>query len=282
MKLKIYMTQLLDTLASIIGLRKYCVLRFTPTHLNIISAALNEPQVWCKLSNNLFEHYEVESLRDNTISFEMNIEQLLQVLKQFEKSNSDKLAIRLQKKGNDSGKRSASLAVFFDDTISTTNTVTHTFSISVRLLRKESDERINEPELSNVDVLMKLPPDISSLFKRIDRYRSVNFLKIIGSKKGSLSLNVQEENNLNVTITWNEKLQVQQKKDSLTNIEDDEDDENFEILVKLKDWKLGSRICDICKNLVLIISQEEALVLHCYLDDDESCEIIYFISGVNQ
>jgi len=252
------------------------VLRFTPTHLNIISASLSEPQVWCKLSNELFDVYEIESLRENTISFEMNIEQLFHVLKQFEKSNSDQLAIRLQKKGTDSGKRSASLAVFFDDTISTTSVVTHTFSISVRLLRKESDERITEPELSNVDVLMKLPTDISMLFRRVDRYKGVDFLNIMGTKNGSLSLNIQEENNLNVTITWNELLQVQQNSDSLN------EDESFEIMVKLKDWKLGSKICEICKNMVLIISREEALVLHCYLDDTETCEIIYFISGVKK
>lgn len=257
------------------ALRKYGVLRFTPTHLNIISASLNEPQVWCKLTNDIFDVYEVQSLRDNTISFEMNVEQFFQVLKQYEKSNADQLAIRLQKRENNTGKRSASLALFFNDSTTTLSSMSHTFSISVRLLRKESDERIVEPELTNVDVLMRLPEDISSLFKRIERYKSSDLLKIIGSNHGKLSLNIKQEN-LSVTMSWNEAMTVQ------TEAEPSTQEAKHEVQVKLKDWRLGSKICEVCKNMVLIISENEALVLHCYLDETESCQIIYFINAVNQ
>jgi G2-specific checkpoint protein len=244
----------------------------------VISAELNQPQVWCKLSTAIFDVYEVDSLRDNTISLELNVEQLLQVLKQYEKSNSDELAIRLQKKTEaNSSKRSASLGLFFVENVSlmSASPVHHSYNIPVRLLKRETDSRITEPELSNVDVMMRLPNDISLLFKRIERYKTSEYLKVIGTNHGSLSLNINDSKNMNLTITWNQELEVPQSDGSL-------DDIKHEILVRLKDWKLGTRICEVCKNMVLIISHDEALVLHCYLDDEETCEIIYFINGVNQ
>lgn len=258
----------------IVSLRKYAVLRFTPEYLNIISATPNEPQVFCKLSNEIFDVYEVQSIRDNTLSFEINVEQLYQVLKQYEKSNADQLAIRLQKKENQVGKRIASLALFFNDSTSTLNTVNHTFSIVVRLLRKDSDERIVEPELSNVDIMIKLPDDISSLFKRIERYKNSDFITVKGTNQGALSLNVKKEDNLNITVSWNELLKIQSE------LDDSNQTEEHEVMVRSKDWKLGSRICEVCKNMVLIMSREEALVFHCFLDESEICQIIYFINAV--
>lgn len=241
----------------------------------MISAELNQPQVWCKLSTDIFDVYEVEALRDNTISLELNVEQLLQVLKQYEKSNADELAIRLQKKTEpNSSKRSASIGLYFVDSVSlvSTSPVHHSYSIPVRLLKRDIDAKIKEPELSNVDVIMKLPSDINLLFKRIERYKSSELLRVIGTNHGSLSLNINDQKGMNLTISWNQELEVPQN--------DTTEEMRHEILVKLKDWKLGTRICDVCKTMVLIISKDEALVLHCYLDEEETCEIIYFINQV--
>lgn len=214
------------------------------------------------------------------ISFEINVDQLYQVLRQYERSNAEQLAIRLQKKENQTGKRVASLALFFNDSTGTSSTVSHTFSIVVRLLRKENDEKIVEPELTNVDVMMKLPEDINALFKRVERYKNANFITVKGTRQGVLSLNLQKEDNLNIMLTWNDHLKVQSE--ITEGDRSQEDPEEYEIMVRSKDWKLGSRICEVCKNVVLIISRDEALVFHCFLDESEVCQIIYFVNAVKQ
>ncbi|ODV94783.1 hypothetical protein PACTADRAFT_3673 [Pachysolen tannophilus NRRL Y-2460] len=307
MKLKISTAStesLRNTLGAIISLRKFCILRFTPQNLHIISASLNEPQVWCKLSQEIFDIYEVESIRDNTISMEINIEPLYQVLKNFERTNSYGLSIRLQRKNpsanNADGtggskqvisasKSLATLSIFYNEHVSVSSSISHTFRIPVRLLKKESDERIREPELSNVDVFMKLNRDIVSLFKRVERYKKAEYLNIAATKNGYLGLTINEDTR-KITASWRERLPVQQINNSNEDQEDETNirgrerdrDEPINVMVKLRDWKLGANICELSSNVVLIISEMEALVLHCYLDENENCEIVYYVSGINQ
>lgn len=270
-------------MATIIGLRKFCVLRFTAGQLNIISASLNDPQVWCRISGDVFDVYEVESVRNNIISLEINVELLYNVLKTFEKAASDGLHIRLQRKlanaigeeNNNQNKKLASLSVVYNELVNST-AINHSFKIPVRLLKKESDERIIEPELSSVDLLLKLPENISSLFRRIDRFKNSKNLSICGDRSGSLSL-VLNDDDLKVTLGWNDKLLVQ-----MHQLSDETEDsgETVKVDIRLKDWKLGARCCDICSNVVLIFSQPYAAVLHCYLDDTDDVEIIYYINGI--
>lgn len=244
----------------------------------MVSAELSQPQVWCKLSSDIFDVYEVESLRDNTISLEMNVEQLYQVLKQFERSNADQIAIRLQKKETNAGRRAANIGVYFSDTVDVTSRVDHHFEIPVRLLRKESDDRIREPELVKVDVMMRLPEDIHGLFKRVERYKSAGLIKVRGSSLGKLSLHIEDDSNVNLSVSWNELLEVTGRDEDGSQL----DDVEHEVTVKMNDWKMGSRICEVCKTMILIISSDEAMVLHCTLDEDETCEIIYFVGAVMQ
>lgn len=262
-------------MAATIALRKECVLRFTPKYLHIISASKNEPQIWAKIPKETFELYEVESIRDNIISLELNIEQLYQVLRNFEKSNSDQLAIRLQKTTNDHGKDYTRLALFFHDSLSASSTINHTFSIPVKLLRKDKDERLCEPEFTAIDLLMKLPTDIQFLFKRIERYKSLNLINIIGTVNGQLSVKIEKGVDSNVEIIWNELLQVNELPSSSEHTQD-----TFNAKVKLKYWNIASKFIEISKSILLIICQDEAVILQSFIDDSESCEIIYVINGI--
>lgn len=318
LKINVLATQSLrSTLSAIMALRKFCVLRFTPTHLNIISAALHEPQVWCKLLSATFDAYEVELIRDNTILMEIAIDALHQVLRDYEKLASDCLMIRLQKVSSDKGHRSATLALFFTEPTLTTSLVSGTFRIPVRLLKRESDERITEPELSNIDMLMKLPMGISSLFKRVERYRRAERVVVTTTPDGRLGLAIQEDA-LKVTISWNALLEVSADGEGSSQNPSQVPLQRLSqvslqhlsqvplqhlsqvslqhqasqrvpplpagspvlVEVRVKDLRLGSRITEVCRNAVLIVLQGEAMVLHCYLDDVDECEIIYFIAGV--
>ncbi|KAG7816543.1 hypothetical protein KL928_004585 [Ogataea angusta] len=90
MKLKVVVekpVELRKCLSFLVGLRRMCVFRFTEQQLIIVSSGLNEPTIWCKLDSSIFQLYEVDSTRNNVIPFEINIEPLLQVLRNYEKSN---------------------------------------------------------------------------------------------------------------------------------------------------------------------------------------------------
>lgn len=106
MKLKLR-TQSTETLkicfSQISSLRKFVVLRFSPEQLLAISVkdtSLNqEPQVWCKFKMlAIFNEIEIQSLRNDVVLLEINIELFLQTLKNFEKADSHDLSIRLQRK----------------------------------------------------------------------------------------------------------------------------------------------------------------------------------------
>ncbi|ODQ83097.1 hypothetical protein BABINDRAFT_159553 [Babjeviella inositovora NRRL Y-12698] len=270
------------TLGAIIAIRKFCVFRFTPDTLTIISASLSEPQIWSTIAATAFLTYEVESVRDNIVSVELNIEPLLQVLRSFHKTaSSDQLNIRLQRKNAVHGQRSASLALFYTEQNASGHLITNTFRIPVRVLNKESDERILEPLLTKVDVLIKLPLGITSLFKRIERYKRTDKVTVTGTRNGYLGLTIKEDG-LKVTMSWNALLDVSEDERGSQSQSQHEvgPDEPLSVDVKLKDWRLGAKMCDFCSKVVLIISRGEALVIHCYSDDDQS-EIIYFLSSVS-
>ena len=116
--------KLKETLSLISHVRKFVVLKFTPSELSVIlingQAVKLEPQVWCKLPvSELFQSCEIQSVRDNTILMEINIDLLVQTLKNFDKANSEGLNIRLQRTDTSGAKgtstttgRTASLALF--------------------------------------------------------------------------------------------------------------------------------------------------------------------------
>lgn len=309
LKLRTQSTETLKTCFSqISNLRKFVVLRFSPDQLLAIlingSSITQEPQVWCKLRmQTIFSEIEIQSLRDNVIHLEINIELLLQTLRNFDKANSHDLSIRLQRKENapgsgSGGSRTASLALYYSDVTMNGSTVNHTFRIPVKIL-KGDNSMLQEPELPRVDLMMKLPNEFLSTYKRLDKFKKSlpgDLLTIRASRRhgGYLGFVLQEEGKFKVTIRWNEKLDVQKPQagldsDSLraaalndsTDVVDEEDEsEDKEITVKLRDWKMAAKIVSTCRTIIFLMCQNEACVIHCLLDDSDDVEMIYYICGV--
>ncbi|KAK6454548.1 checkpoint protein Hus1/Mec3 [Scheffersomyces xylosifermentans] len=315
LKLRTQNTETLKTTLSLINpLRKFVTLRFTPEKLYVISvngqSLTQEPQVWCNLQiSSIFDHIEIQSLRDNTISLEINLELLLQTLRNFDRANSEGLNIRLQRKDSAGGQgtntgngRTASLALFYANVNANSNTINHTFRIPVKILKNTHDMMLlKEPELTDVELIMKLPNEFVSTYKRLDKFKKASnneTLTIKASRRGGgfLGFVLEEEGKYRVTISWNDKIDVQkpirtnlageslrvslvQNSVNSEDIDEDNQYEDKEITVKLKDWQMASKIVASCKTVVFLITPRDC-VLHCLLDDSEDVEIIYYINGL--
>lgn len=290
-------------LALLLALRKLCVFRFSKNALTIISSALNEPQVWTKLDESIFQMFEVESARDNVIPFEINIDPLYEVLKNYEKSTvTSNLSIRLQRKppteesNGARNKAAASLALFYTEQVSMSSVVNHSFNIPVRLLRMESDQRIQEPSIDTMSMAMKLPAKLGPLFKRIERYKMSESIKIIGNRLGQLQF-VIDEGERRVEIQWKEPLEVSMgdelTQDSVSghgtpatssgasaprSSSRGEDLTPIVLKTKLRYWKIGCRLIELCEAMSLII-HSSGCILHCYIDPEQKCDITYYMGG---
>ncbi|ODV60379.1 Mec3p ASCRUDRAFT_35775 [Ascoidea rubescens DSM 1968] len=312
MKLKLALSncnKIKNSVASILHIRKQCVLRFTSRHFIVISSVVNEPQIWLKFSCLLFDEYEIESANNNQISMECNLEQLCQVLRNFDKVNSSDLTIRLQRVNPSSSssanstlngdnkannglaaninnkkfKNHAILAVFYSE--SQQNIIIHhTFKIPVRLLKKKSDLKIVEPEINKINLLLKLPGDFINIFKRIERFKSskYKFLKINADEKGNLNL-ILKSDTLIVKLGWNSNLLVQKNgenyKDS-SNIFNPNENNDVSVVLRLNDFKSASKICQICNNTAIIMSEPNVIILHLFIDESDDAEFIFYINGV--
>ncbi|EEQ40422.1 Hus1-like family protein [Clavispora lusitaniae] len=310
LKLRTQSTETLKTCFSqISNLRKFVILQFSPEQLLAISingtSITQEPQVWCKFRMSaIFSEIEIQSLRDNVISLEINIELFLQTLRNFDKANSHDLSIRLQKKDSGSttsggtGSRTASLALYYSDISVNANTINHTFRIPVKILKGSSDLP-KEPELPRVDLMMRLTNDFSATYRRLEKFKRAiagDLLTIRASRRngGFLGFILQEEGKFRVTISWNDKLNVQKPRGELDNdslraslLQRDENDvdendveEDKEITLKLKDWQSAAKIVSTCKTIIFLICHKEACAIHCLLDDTDDVEVIYYMSGV--
>lgn len=321
MKLKLHALdtqQFRETLSLISQLRKFVVLRFTDLVLYVIlvndEAIGQEPQIWCKLKmESIFDEVEIQSLNGNTILLELNVDLLVQTLRHFEKANSDGLIVRLQKKesgsggagagdnGSDKG-RTVSLALFYSHMASNGSSINHKFKIPARVLKHNHEiVSLKEPQLTNVDLIMSLPNEFVSTYKRLDKFkRSSNndVVMIKASRRGGgfLGFVLEEEGKFKVTISWNEKLDIRKPPtmedgDSIINnafatrdlddeVDDNDESEDKRITVKLRDWKMASKIVASCHTVILLLSDGEACVLHCLLDDTDDVEIIYSINAL--
>ncbi|ODV80694.1 uncharacterized protein CANTADRAFT_46984 [Suhomyces tanzawaensis NRRL Y-17324] len=316
LKLRTQSTEALKTTLSLISqIRRFVILQFTPSQLQVIlvngQSVTLEPQVWCKLNmTTMFDQIEIQSLRDNTILLEINVELLLQTLRNFDRANSDGLNIRLQRKDSAGGQgvnthngRTASLALFYSNFNANTNTINHTFRIPVKILKSSHDSAmLREPELSEVDLIMRLPPEFVATYKRLEKFKKTanNDLVTIKATRrsgGFLGFVLEEDGKYKVTISWNQQLEVQ-KPNADANFDSDsirlavlknqdqgpdEEDpsEDKEISVRLKDWQMASKIVATCKTVVFLITPRE-VVLHCMLEDSEDVEIIYYIAGIRR
>lgn len=307
MKLKLH-TQSTETLKTTLSLithiRKYVIFKFAPDQLVIIlvnaQLVTQEPQVWCKFAmESVFDQVEVQSLRDNTILLELNVELLLQALKNFDKANTDGLNIRLQRKDSSGGVgvsmgngRTASLALFYSNINLNSSTINHTFRIPVKILKNTHEAMLfREPEVSHTELLMRLPNEFVLTYKRLEKFKKPmgnETVTIRASQRGGgfLGFVLEEEGKYKVTISWNDKIEVQKLKitdtELLRNLETESplmDDEEKEITVRLRDWQQALRIVAQCKLIMFLMTPTDG-ILHCLLDDSDDVEITYFISGL--
>lgn len=216
------------TLATVSKLRKTCILRFTSSRLVIISTPnsngtiIDQGQVWCTIPHDVFDTYVVNSIReDNRITMECPCETVFGVLRKFDKCNADELTIKLVRlvtMDNDTGNNAQNndntlcgLSFSFYDTRDE-RTIQHNIKLGVKLLYKAQDDKIIEPTVNYVGILMlHLPNNVgewgqgfNSWFKRIERYGNLNVLKVHGQRvgeKGSLKV-IVDEFDWKLNITW--------------------------------------------------------------------------------
>lgn len=311
MKLKLMtrnIEKLKDTLGLISHLRKFVILKITPKELNVIlvnTGSVNlEPQVWCKFNtSSLFESMEIQSMRNNTILMEINVDLLLQTLRNFDKANSEGLNIRLQRT-DASGEqgtstkngRTASLALFYSNININSNIINHTFRIPVKIL-KEAQDFFQQPSHTEVGLIVRLPNEFVTIFKRLEKFKKTSFNDIVSIQAsnrdvGSLRFVLEEDGKFKVTVSWNSKLEFHKPistdadtiRESLRNVdtmilESSFGSEVLNINVKLKDWQLASKIVGRCRTVVLCIEPGNCS-LHCLLDETDDVELVYFINGV--
>ncbi|KAI5953687.1 MEC3 [Candida jiufengensis] len=274
--------KLKDTLSLISHLRKFVILKFTPDVLSVISvnggSVQSEPQI--------------------------NIDLLLQTLKNFDKANSEGLNIRLQRTetNGEAGAaaktgRTASLALFYSNLNINSNVINHTFRIPVKILR-EAQDILHEPTHSDIGLIMRLPNEFISMFKRLDKFKKTqnDTVLIQASMNDGLSFILEEEGKFKVTLSWNNKLEVHKPNNpdaeslreslrnsqGMTNNTQDNNDafpNELDSNVKLRDWQSASKLVGRCKTVILYIAERECS-LHCLLDETEDVEMVYFINSV--
>lgn len=218
------------TLTTVSKLRKTCILRFTSSRLVIIStptssgSVMDHGQIWCTIPQDVFDTYVVNSIReDNKVAMECPCDTIVGILRKFDKCDSNQLTIKLVRlvtvdvdndmatANKNADNTLCGLSFSFQDT-KDERTIQHNIKVGVKLLYNAQDEKIVEPTVSYVGILMlQLPSHISewgtgfsSFFKRIERYSSLNSLKIHGEQvgeKGSIKV-IVDEFDWKLNITW--------------------------------------------------------------------------------
>lgn len=303
LKLRTQSTDLLNTcLSQISYVRKYVTLRFTPQQLCAIlvnsSAVALEPQIWCKFPmHSLFYDVEILSLRDNVIMLEINIEQFLQAIRNFNKASLTDLSLRLQRKEGKASLRAAYLTLYYSDVSANSSTINRTFRLPVRIT-KDAGDVLKEPELPRIDLMMKLPRDFSAVYKRLDKFRNSTAqdqVSVQASRRqgGYVRFVLLEADTHKTTIKWNDKLDVLKPAGTVDTdslhaglqelsrpVDENDASEDCEVSVRLHDWRMAAKIVSTCKTVIMLMCHETACVIHCLLDDMEDVEVVYYISGV--
>ncbi|CDK26752.1 unnamed protein product [Kuraishia capsulata CBS 1993] len=212
---------------------------------------------------------------------EINIDPLYQILRAYQRTNSHNLLFHLQKKtANKIGtyitnsKSAAFLSVFYDQQISMTSSVQHTFRIPIRLLKKDSDDRIQEPRSGDPALLLRLSKNITYLYKRIDRYKKAKHITLTVTKGGELSINIDHELR-DVSMVWKKPLPIP------AHSFDDVSSDSISLTLKLRDWKKGAKIAELSKTLMMMFLENQALVLHAFMDDEKKSEVLFYAGAFN-
>ncbi len=249
---------------------------------------MGEPQIWCVIkTDSVFDNYTLESRR-GAITIEVNLDNLVSILKFFEKSNSNELFMQLTRP--DSTYR---LNIHYMEQQANGSSRGSRFRVPVGMISKETDQTIKEPGLLDADMIIKLPENISSLFKRVERYKSTDLIMLTTSSSGKISLTMENESR-QVTISLRMKLQVEtvteKDVDSDATVESDEEmnktDKNdgekiTSVVIRTKDWRYAMKLCENTKQAIAIITDQRMLVLHCFIDDQKAGQIACCIKTIN-
>ncbi|KAH3688204.1 hypothetical protein WICPIJ_000846 [Wickerhamomyces pijperi] len=275
------------TLASIATIRKDAVFRFTPEMMYIVSAQrVTDPQIWCEISLDIFDQVDVQSKRDNIISFELNIIEFLHILRTYENLNSDQIMIRLQRMDSNvnepRSKKLSKLSFHFTELNQNNIEVSHSSSVIIRLLSQATDEAIKEPVLDHVNIVGYLPSDISAFFKRMERFKDPKFFEFSLSNKGLLTVSIEGDMK-NIEIQWNDLLNVTMIEDTEATAAaaaaDPSEEISFMVMIKETHLQLKSKFFEVVKASKMFISENEALVFDCSLEEGSQNRILYFIKG---
>jgi G2-specific checkpoint protein len=287
-------------LGFILLIRKQCIFKFDKELLSIYSLDKELPMACASIGRVNFLRFDVIA-KDDLIGFEINVEPLFQILRNYEKSPSTSdLVIKLQRgedepvTGNGNGnqatntnkKRAVFLALSYNEDITIRTEIFHSFSIPVNLLRRNILDSISTPPLRNVEIVMDLNRMLNPFFGRIERYRNTESLNLVVNRLGEMKVEL-EDGEKKISIKWKNLLDNCRPEDVDTQAQNQTDDKDpndldmiKEIAVKVRSrwWNIVSRLLEFGETLQMYI-YANGCAFTCNPDDEQSCTLIYYLPG---
>ena len=287
-------------LGFILLIRKQCIFKFDKELLSIYSLDKELPMACASIGRVNFLRFDVIA-KDDLIGFEINVEPLFQILRNYEKSPSTSdLVIKLQRgedepvTGNGNGnqatntnkKRAVFLALSYNEDITIRTEIFHSFSIPVNLLRRNILDSISTPPLRNVEIVMDLNRMLNPFFGRIERYRNTESLNLVVNRLGEMKVEL-EDGEKKISIKWKNLLDNCRPEDVDTQAQNQADDKDpndldmiKEIAVKVRSrwWNIVSRLLEFGETLQMYI-YANGCAFTCNPDDEQSCTLIYYLPG---
>ena len=287
-------------LGFILLIRKQCIFKFDKELLSIYSLDKELPMACASIGRVNFLRFDVIA-KDDLIGFEINVEPLFQILRNYEKSPSTSdLVIKLQRgedelvTGNGNGnqatntnkKRAVFLALSYNEDITIRTEIFHSFSIPVNLLRRNILDSISTPPLRNVEIVMDLNRMLNPFFGRIERYRNTESLNLVVNRLGEMKVELEDDEK-KISIKWKNLLDNCRPEDVDTQAQNQADDKDpndldmiKEIAVKVRSrwWNIVSRLLEFGETLQMYI-YANGCAFTCNPDDEQSCTLIYYLPG---
>lgn len=287
-------------LGFILLIRKQCIFKFDKELLSIYSLDKELPMACASIGRINFLRFDVIA-KDDLIGFEINVEPLFQILRNYEKSPSTSdLVIKLQRgedepvTGNGNGnqttntnkKRAVFLALSYNEDITIRTEIFHSFSIPVNLLRRNILDSISTPPLRNVEIVMDLNRMLNPFFGRIERYRNTESLNLVVNRLGEMKVELEDDEK-KISIKWKNLLDNCRPEDVDTQAQNQADDKDpsdldmiKEIAVKVRSrwWNIVSRLLEFGETLQMYI-YANGCAFTCNPDDEQSCTLIYYLPG---
>lgn len=278
-----------------LAVRKQCILKFTPGELNIISLDQAGPLLWGTIKKNNFIRFDVVA-KDGHIGMELNVEPLFHILKNYEKAPSTtEISIKLQRgedvrvgKEPNNKRRSVFLAIGYNEDITMSTEISHSFNIPINLLRNQALERLEMPEITDIELVVDLDHHLNNFFNRIERYRATDKINVVLNRLGEMKVEF-EDTNKRISIKWKNLLDTYRPSDldtqadeAVTTKKQNSDDlamiKEVTVQVKLKWWSLVSKLTELCETLQMCI-YNEGCVFTCNLEPEQNCLLVYYLPG---